>query len=61
MRADVCQDVINVVRLGGKSDPLSTIQEIVRDRGGGENSRAPRAENEPPPPRISKTGGLGGR
>lgn len=45
----------------GKSEPRSTIQETVLEIGGGEKMRAPRAEKEPPPPRMSKTGGLGGR
>ena len=61
IKHEVCHDSICSVRLGGKSDPLSTIQETVLDNGGGENNRAPRAENDPAPPRMSKTGGVGGR
>jgi hypothetical protein len=60
-RHDVDQDSMTEVRGGGKSDPTSTIQETVLERGGGENRRAPRAEKDPPPPRILKTGGVGGR
>jgi hypothetical protein len=45
----------------GKSDPLSTIQETVFERGGGERRRAPRAEYEPAPPNTSYTDGFGGR
>lgn len=48
-------------RSGGKSEPASTIQETFLERGGGEKRRAPKAEKDPPPPRILKTGGLGGR
>ncbi len=44
IRHDVSHDFICVVVLGGKSEPLSTIQDTVRDRGGGEKRRAPRAE-----------------
>jgi len=44
IRHDVFQDSICVVMLPGKSDPLSTIQEMVWERGGGEKSRAPSAE-----------------
>ena len=61
MRQDVCQVEIWVIRSPGKSLPLSTIQETVLERGGGERSRAPSAENVPPPPRILNTGGFGGR
>lgn len=61
MRQEVCHDSICSVRLGGKSDPLSTIQETVLDNGGGENKRAPKAEKDPAPPSMSKTGGVGGR
>lgn len=45
----------------GKSDPWSTIQETVWESGGGEKRRAPRAEYDPAPPMMSKTGGFGGR
>lgn len=45
----------------GKSEPLSTIQETVLERGGGEKRRAPKAEYEPAPPRTSYTEGVGGR
>lgn len=48
-------------RSGGKSEPASTIHETVFERGGGEKRRAPKAEKDPAPPRILKTGGLGGR
>ena len=61
MRTEVSQVEIWVEIEGGKSDPSSTIHEIVRDRGGGEKSLAPRAEKVPAPPAIPKTGGLGGR
>jgi hypothetical protein len=61
IRHDVCHDLIWVVMLGGKSEPLSTIQETDCETGGGEKRRAPSAEKEPAPPRMLKTGGLGGR
>jgi hypothetical protein len=61
IRQDVSQDLTCVVILAGKSDPLSTTQETVFESGGGEKRRAPRAEKEPAPPRMSNTGGLGGR
>ena len=60
-RHDVFQLLICSIIVEGKSLPLSMIQETVRDKGGGEKSRAPRAEYEPPPPKMSNTGGLGGR
>jgi hypothetical protein len=44
IRHDVFQDSICVVMLPGKSDPLSMIQEMVWERGGGEKRRAPSAE-----------------
>jgi hypothetical protein len=44
IKHDVSQDFISVVMVSGKSDPLSTIQDTVWDRGGGEKRRAPRAE-----------------
>jgi len=43
-RHDVDQEEMSVARSGGKSDPASTIQETVLERGGGERRRAPRAE-----------------
>jgi hypothetical protein len=61
IRQDVSQDLICLVMLSGKSDPLSTTQETVFERGGGDKRRAPRAEKEPDPPRTSKTDGFGGR
>jgi hypothetical protein len=61
MAHDVCHAVIWEVTESGKSEPLSTIQETVWERGGGEKRRAPSAEYDPAPPRMSKTGGLGGR
>ena len=50
-----------MVILLGKSEPLSTTHDTVLDSGGGENRRAPKAEYDPEPPKISKTGGVGGR
>lgn len=50
---EVSQEFIWLVRESGKSDPLSTIQETVLERGGEEKRRAPRAEKEPAPPRMS--------
>jgi hypothetical protein len=52
---------MRVAKSGGKSEPASTIQETVFARGGGEKMRAPKAAYDPPPPRMLKTGGLGGR
>jgi hypothetical protein len=49
------------VILLGKSEPLSTTHDTVLDSGGGEKRRAPRAEYDPDPPKMSKTGGVGGR
>jgi hypothetical protein len=43
-RQDVCHVLIWVSVESGKSEPLSTIQETVLERGGGEKMRAPRAE-----------------
>jgi len=58
---DVFHAAISDVMDGGKSEPLSTIQDTVRDRGGGEKKRAPSAEKEPAPPSMSYTEGVGGR
>ena len=58
---DVSQAAISFPMDAGKSDPLSTIQDTVRDRGGGEKKRAPRAEKDPAPPNMSCTEGVGGR
>jgi hypothetical protein len=43
-RQEVCQLSMTEVIEGGKSEPASTIQDTVLERGGGEKSRAPRAE-----------------
>jgi hypothetical protein len=40
----VCQDWMRVVMGGGNSDPRSIIHDTLRERGGGEKRRAPRAE-----------------
>lgn len=61
IRTEVSQVEIWEEMVEGKSEPASIIQETVRESGGGEKRRAPRAENAPPPPRMSKTGGFGGR
>lgn len=61
MRQEVDQVLIWLDMEDGKSEPASIIHETVLERGGGENRRAPRAEYAPPPPRISNTGGFGGR
>lgn len=50
---EVSQASIWVLIVEGKSDPLSTIHATVLERGGGEKIRAPRAENEPAPPKMS--------
>jgi hypothetical protein len=52
--------ILEVILLG-KSEPLSTTHDTVLDSGGGEKRRAPRAEYDPDPPKMSKTGGVGGR
>jgi hypothetical protein len=61
IRQDVPQDSICVVRASGKSEPLSTTQETVRESGGGEKRRAPSAAYVPDPPAMSNTDGVGGR
>jgi hypothetical protein len=43
MRHEVCQALICELRAEGKSDPLSTTQEMFLDLGGGEKNLAPRA------------------
>lgn len=55
------QEEMRSVIEGGKSVPWSTIQPTDLDKGGGEKRRAPRAEYEPAPPRMSRAGGRGGR
>jgi hypothetical protein len=60
-RQDVFQLEIWSAMALGKSLPLSMIQETLRDRRCGEKRRAPSAEYDPAPPRISKTACLGGR
>jgi hypothetical protein len=55
----VCHRAINSRNSGGKSDPQSIIQPTDLDCGGGEKSRAPRAEYDPAPPTMSLTGGFG--
>lgn len=54
-------DWICLSRDAGKSEPWSTIQETVGASSEGEKRRAPSAEKEPAPPRMLKTGGVGGR
>jgi hypothetical protein len=44
MRQEVCQLLMRDWMEVGKSLPLSTIQPIFFETGGGEKSRAPRAE-----------------
>ena len=50
-----------LIYVGTNAETLSTIQEMVFEIGGGEKSRAPKAEKEPAPPKISYTGGVGGK
>jgi hypothetical protein len=59
-RQELSQELMRAVRLEGKSEPASTIQPIVLERGGGERRRAPRAEYVPAPPMMFKDGGVGG-
>jgi hypothetical protein len=43
-RQEVDQEFMMEVREEGKSEPRSTIQDMVREMGGGEKRRAPSAE-----------------
>lgn len=56
----VSQDRIVSRNSSGKSEPASTIHPTACESGGGEKSRAPRADHDPAPPRMSLTGSVGG-
>ena len=61
MRTEVCQEDIWAEIEAGKSLPLSTIHETLRERGVVRRDVRPKRNDPPAPPRMSNTGGFGGR